>query len=104
MTIEQWLELDEGRRPRLYQDSRGKWTIGIGRNLSDRPLSDDEIDYLFANDLRMIQGQAATFPWFAALDDVRQGAILNLLFNMGLPTLLTFHHFLAAMANRRFAD
>ena len=34
-----------------YLDTRGKTTIAIGRNLSDRGLADDEIEYLFATDL-----------------------------------------------------
>ena len=41
----------EGRRQFPYYDTRGKLTIAVGRNLNDRGLADDEIDYLFANDL-----------------------------------------------------
>ena len=40
--------------PALAERSKkryGKLTITVGRNLSDRGLADDEIDYLFANDL-----------------------------------------------------
>ena len=41
----------EGRRQFPYYDKRGKLSIAVGRNLNDRGLADDEIDYLFANDL-----------------------------------------------------
>ena len=37
------------RRQFPYYDTRGKLTIAVGRNLTDRGLEDDEIDYLFAN-------------------------------------------------------
>ena len=42
------LEGHEGRRAFPYRDSVGKLTIGVGRNLSDRGLSEGEIDQLLA--------------------------------------------------------
>ena len=45
------LQRHEGWRQFPYYDTRGKLTIAVGRNLTDRGLADDEIDYLFANDL-----------------------------------------------------
>ena len=45
------LQCHEGWRQLPYYDTRGKLTIAVGRNLTDRGLADDEIDYLFANDL-----------------------------------------------------
>lgn len=47
------IEHHEGRRAHPYTDTTGNLTIGVGRNLSDRGLSADEIDLLFANDLVM---------------------------------------------------
>ena len=48
----------EGVRYEPYDDATGKRpialghiTIGVGRNLEARPLTDDEVDYLLANDL-----------------------------------------------------
>ena len=40
------LVLHEGSRLKPYRDTVGKLTIGIGRNLDDVGLSEDEVDYL----------------------------------------------------------
>ena len=45
------VQIHEGRRQFPYYDTCGKLTIAVGRNFTDRGLADDEIDYLFANDL-----------------------------------------------------
>ncbi len=43
----------EGRRAFPYTDTAGRLTIGVGRNLTDRGLADDEIDLLLANDIAL---------------------------------------------------
>ena len=85
MTLIEQLELHEGRRSKPYLDSVGKWTVGVGRNLSDKGLSDDEIDYLLANDLRECRADLASFPWFAGLDDVRRNVLIDMRLNLGPP-------------------
>lgn len=98
------LRRHEGVRRKLYRDTVGKLTIGVGRNLSDRGLSHDEVDVLLANDIESAtQDCERSFPWFATLDSVRQAALVNLCFNMGLPRLRTFRHALAAMAAGDYA-
>ena len=37
------------------------------------------------------------FPWFSALDEVRQGAILNMAYNLGVTGLLHFPHMVSAL-------
>ena len=77
----------------MYQDTVGKWSVGYGRNLSDRGLSKDEALFLLENDLNdAIHDCMMTFPWFSAMDSVRQQVLVELVFNMGLPTVLTFKH------------
>lgn len=107
------LSKHEDRRQFVYDDAtgkpvavgsqiRGKLTIGVGRNLEDRGLSDDEIDYLLDNDIADAIREAHTFRWFESLDGVRQAVIVELIFNMGLTRLLGFKKFLAAMAEQRW--
>lgn len=87
---------EEGRKNKVYTDGRGIPTIGIGRNLRDVGLSDDEIDYLFQNDEARIQHElAANLPWVFDLDEVRLRTFYDLCFNMGIETLLTFSNTLA---------
>ena len=82
MTLKEQLELHEGRKRFPYVDTAGKITIGIGRNLTDTGLSDDEIDYLFVNDVRKCD-DVKRYAWFDRLNDVRQRVVTDMRFNLG---------------------
>ena len=92
------LKRDEGVVLSLYQCSAGKNTIGVGRNLDDRGITEDESDYLLSNDIDLcVEELEGTFPWFTTLSDARQRVMVNMCFNLGLSRLLGFEKFLAAM-------
>jgi lysozyme len=106
--LEEQLSRDEADKQFAYDDATGKTlmkgdtllgnlTIGIGRNLSAKGLSQKERDQLRANDIAdATVALEANFPWAMALDGVRKGAFLNLIFNMGSRKLSCFTKFLAA--------
>ena len=97
--IEQ-LKVHEGVRSKVYLCSAGYETIGVGRNISESGLglSDDEIDYLLSNDIKRCREELSfNFDWFDELDDVRQDAMTNLCFNIGITSLKKFSTALAAM-------
>ena len=97
------LRRDEGVRHRPYRDSVGKTTIGIGRNLDDLGLGDDEILLLVHNDCDRVEAELdAALPWWRGLSEPRQRALANLCFNLGLPRLLQFQRMLAALEAGRF--
>lgn len=98
MTLFEQLERDEGRRRFPYTDTVGKLTIGIGRNLTDRGLSDDEIDFLLANDVRECVTDLESFPWFCGLDDVRRNVVINMRFQLGPAKFRKFKATIAAIA------
>jgi lysozyme len=99
----QQLEQDEGRRRLAYRDTVGKLTVGIGRNITDRAFSDDEIDLMLKNDIAMVERQLdRVIPWWRKLDDVRQNVIANMAFNMGVPRLLGFSMTLDLVNSGRF--
>jgi len=76
-----------------YKDSVGKLTIGYGRNISDRGLSEDEALYLLHNDIQdTIKELKQKYYWFDSLDDVRREVIINMAFNMGVPTFAQFRN------------
>ena len=92
------LKRDEGVELRPYKCSAGFLTLGVGRNIEERGITMDESDYLLANDITICEEEAIrVFKWFADLTDVRQRAIINMIFNLGLTKLLNFQKFLAAM-------
>ena len=93
----------EGLRLTAYLDTVGKITIGVGRNLSDRPITkalaltwlDEDID-LSTREL------TDAFGWFAGLDAVRQRVLIDMHVNMGLGRLRGFRKMLAAIGQRNY--
>jgi lysozyme len=87
-----------------YQDTKGIWTVGYGRNVSGVGLSPAEADILLDNDIdTALRGCRSFFPWFGALDEVRQQVLVEMAFNLGIPKLLRFEWMLAAMARHDYA-
>jgi lysozyme len=85
------LKVHEGVRDKVYLDTEGIETIGVGRNLKDKGLSEDEIDYLLQNDISEFKsGVQDTWSWWDSLDDVRQRVVVDMAFNMGLGGLSKF--------------
>lgn len=92
------LEIDEGRRRRLYRDTVGKLTIGVGRNIEDRGLRDDEIDLMLSNDIdEAVSIARSVIPIFDKLDDVRQEVVANMALNLGQTRLAGFKQFIGAL-------
>lgn len=92
------LNVDEDRRKLPYLDTKGKTTIGVGRNLTDRGLSDLEIDFLLGNDLDMVESQLDfAMPWWRGMNDARQNVLANMCFNLGLKRLQEFRKTLKLM-------
>lgn len=99
-TLIRLIEDHEGRRSHIYTDTVGKLTIGVGRNLTDRGLSDDEIDYLLANDIKI--GKSICIDLFGdavfrQASAMRQHALISMAFNMGKPRLDGFVKMIAAI-------
>jgi lysozyme len=100
-SLTQQLKRDEGVRSTAYKDSLGYLTIGVGRLIDERRigagLRKDEIDYLLANDIndRIEQLQKKLGQWFTNLDQVRQGALLNMAFQLGVDGVLSFKNTLS---------
>ena len=99
MTLAEMLERDEGRVRHAYQDHLGYWTIGVGRLIDSRKgggLSEDEIDYLLANDIRRKTAEVAkALPWISGLSGARQAVLVGMAFQMGTEGLLRFKNTLA---------
>lgn len=88
----------EGVRKKPYRCTAGKLTIGVGRNIEDNGLRDDEIDLMLDNDIaeckKLLQ---ANIKGWLAFHQERQNVLINMCFNLGLPRLLKFKKMLKAM-------
>lgn len=83
--------------------NRGALTIGYGRNLDSNGLSKLEAEVLLDHDLASAEMDAQrAFDWFASLSELRQRAVVELIFNMGLPTFRGFRQTLLAIKVRQF--
>lgn len=97
--------LKEGRklnsrgRHRLYKCPAGKWTIGYGRNLEDRGLSEQEANLLLKNDILSTLNECTDhFSFYGQLDSVRAAVVAEMVFNMGLPTFQKFRKTILALS------
>lgn len=96
--LQQQLIEHEGLRLRAYIDTRGKVTVGVGRNLSDVGLSLGEAMDLLDHDLAgTIGAMEHAFPWFPRLDGMRQRVLVDMAFNLGTDGLRNFPLFLEAV-------
>ncbi len=98
--IEQ-LKRHEGVRTHAYQCTANMTTVGVGRNIDEDGglgLSIDEIEFLLENDIRRCKQELITLPWFSQIDSVRQDALINMCFNLGMTRLLGFKNALTAMS------
>lgn len=92
------LERDEGRERHLYRDTVGKESIGIGRNLADKGVSEAEIDLMFKTDCNEVTVDLGrNCPWWTTMPETAQRGLFNMAFNMGWPTLSGFKNMLAAL-------
>ena len=99
------LKLHEGVRNHVYVCTAGYETIGVGRNISNSGLglTDEEINILLMNDIERVKKELSTsFSWFVDLDEVRQNAIIDMCFNLGLSRLNQFVKALDEMAAKDY--
>jgi lysozyme len=114
----------EGMVLTVYEDSLGIETIGIGRNLKDRGITKEELDYmdipnmgivydygiteadaryLALNDIRIVENELCrVHPCVENLDSVRQLILMDMAFNMGVPRLCKFKNMWNAIHEGRF--
>ena len=95
--IKEQLIRHEGLRLKPYRCTAGRLTIGIGRNLDDRGISQKEAYTMLERDIQDCeQWLIDKIPEiYNKLDEVRQSVLLNMCFNLGIKGLLEFKNTLA---------
>ena len=114
----------EGMVLTVYEDSLGIETIGIGRNLKDRGITKEELDYmdipnmdivyqhgiteadaryLALNDIRIVENELCrVHKCVENLDSARQLILMDMAYNMGVPRLCKFVKMWNAIYEERF--
>ena len=89
---------DEGMRLKPYTDTVGKVTIGVGRNLDDVGISEDEALAMLDADIdRSMADLDRTLPWLFERPEPVRRALVNMCFNLGWPRLSGFRNMLDAL-------
>ena len=85
----------EGLRLAPYQCTAGKLTIGVGRNLDDNGITEEEAMMLLDADIANCAAELTiNMPWWNQQPVPVKQVLLNMAFNLGLPTLMQFRKFL----------
>ena len=104
--IESQLREDEGEVLHEYKDHLGFSSIGIGILIDKRKgggLLPEESSFIFQNRMRILKDRIRqALPWFDELDEVRQGVLLNMAYQMGVDGLLKFKTTLSHVKARQW--
>ncbi len=94
---------EEGLSLKIYKDSRNIYTVGYGRNLESKGLTNQEAEYLLDNDTNEVYGWLSrNYFWFADLDVIRQTAIMAMRFQLGESGFQAFTKMLSAMRDKDY--
>lgn len=95
----------EGLELKPYHCTADKLTIGVGRNIQDRGITEDEARYLLKNDIKIVEDELLTRqPVVAGLDSVRQRVLVDMGFNLGLPILMKFQNMWSAIEDEDYHE
>lgn len=84
-------------------EQQGKLTIGVGRNLEDIGLSENECIGLELNDVKRVTASLErAFPWFTKINTPRRVVIVSMAFNMGLDGLKQFQKMIKCLESGDF--
>ena len=117
------LILHEGMKLQVYKDHLGIDTIGIGRNLEDRGITDGELSFmnmlkaevyeqgitetharfLLSNDIDIVEKELLKQkPIVKELNETRQMCLVDMGFNLGVPRLMKFKNMWEAIERQDF--
>ena len=96
--VKEMLIRHEGTMCTLYQCTEDKWTIGVGRNLTDRGITEEEAMYLLDNDIKRVMNQLDEY-WtvWRSFEKRGQMVCLDMCFQMGIKGFMGFRRTRALM-------
>lgn len=102
------IKLEEGYRGQPYLCSAGATTIGYGRNLDAKPMTEKEAEHLLINDLAdVIEDLRRIFGsgFFGRdLSPHRRAALVSMRYQLGPRGFRGFGRMIAAVNERRWCD
>nr|WP_321399348.1 glycoside hydrolase family protein [uncultured Desulfobacter sp.] len=84
VAVRKMLIEDEGLRLKPYKCTAGKLTIGVGRNIEDKGISEKEAVFLLGNDIsECVDDLISLFNDFLQLPESIQHVLINMRFQLG---------------------
>ena len=112
----EYLKKNEGLRLKPYTCPSGYLTIGYGRNLESKGITQLESELMLLNDIQDVSQQLDDIlPWWRSINESSQRVLIDMCFNLGMRGLLKFekmlgllkaHHYSAAaseLINSKYA-
>ena len=104
-SLKEQLIRHEGLRLTVYDCPAGYKTIGVGRNIEQKGITEDEALYLLGNDIEYFTEQLEeNLIGFQELSEDKKAVLVNMAFNLGVNGLLKFKNMLAAITEERWED
>lgn len=99
------LILHEGLELKSYTCSAGYITLGVGRNVEELGITEEEARYLLDNDILRVSKELDTaIPWWREMSEVRQRVVVDMVFNLGISRFLNFKLAISAMLNQDWEE
>ena len=106
---------DEGMVLKAYDDAtgkeiktgdviKGKITIGVGRNLQGRGITEKEAKDMLFHDIEYFYKQMRKHHTFNTINDCRKRVILNMAFNLGVAGVLSFKKMWLALEREDYVE
>lgn len=126
--IFQMLKQDEGLKLDVYKDTEGYWTVGIGHLLTKNPdksvainvldslvgrktnglITQQEAQTIFESDVKNVDSGIKQNSFvndvFVSLDSVRQDALRNMVFQMGVQGVAGFKNSLRLLKEKNWSQ
>ena len=99
------LKIHEGYRAKTYHCTADELTIGIGFRVEDLSLDLDICEEILKRKLLQQEDELrSNFDWYDALPKKAKIVLMDMLYNLGLPTLKQFSKTLAFIKDGKWKD
>ena len=104
-SLVEMLKRHEGLRLKPYRDTVGILTIGYGRNLEGKGITEEEALTLLSNDIAEARrALELALPTWKILTENRRNALIDMVFNLGMGRFKGFYRLLKALSEERWED
>ena len=105
--IEQLLLKHEGLKLTPYRCTAGKLTIGVGRNIEEKGITEEEALFLLRNDIKKCKWDLANSIFksqFYNFPELIQNVLINMRFQLGYTGFRNFRKMIKAFQNLDYEE